>query len=79
MFSESPSVKKLYERLSQKIKVVSQNIDDKVQSAIADRVSAPSNNLNPPTYLDEMLILQTLKTIESKAKDQIEQSDNSWS
>ncbi|MBD1861872.1 MULTISPECIES: hypothetical protein [Trichocoleus] len=79
MFSESPSVKKLYERLSHKIKVVSQNIDDKVQSAIADRVSAPSDNLNAPTYLDEMLILQTLKTIESKAKDQIEQSDNSWS
>ncbi|MBD2123068.1 hypothetical protein [Trichocoleus sp. FACHB-262] len=79
MFSESPLVQKLYERLSHKIKVVSQNIDDKVQSAITDRASAPSDNLNPPTYLDEMLILQTLKTIESKAKNKIEQSDKSWS
>lgn len=82
MFSESPLVKKLYERLSHKVKAVSQDIENKVQNAIAESAnvasSSTSENLNPPTYLDEMLILQTLKNIENKAKDRLEQSDKSW-
>ena len=82
MFSESPLVKKLYERLSHKVKVVSQDIENKVQSAIAESSNvasgSASENLNPPTYLDEMLILQTLKNIENKAKDRLDQSDKSW-
>ncbi len=78
MFSESPLVKKLYEQLSHKIKVVSQDIDNKVQKAIGDPANSDSMNRNQPTYLDEMLILQTLKTIENKARDKMEQSDKSW-
>ena len=82
MFSESPLVKKLYERLSYKVKAVSQDIENKVQNAIAESANvasgSTSENLNPPTYLDEMLILQTLKNIENKAKDRLEQSDKSW-
>lgn len=82
MFSESPLVKKLYERLSHKVKAVSQDIENKVQNAIAESANvasgSTSENLNPPTYLDEMLILQTLKNIENKAKDRLEQSDKSW-
>lgn len=78
MFSESPLVKKLYERLSQRVKVVSQDIEDKVQSAISDSPSAASENSNLPSYLNEMLILQTLKTIEDKARDKMDQSDQSW-
>lgn len=78
MFSESPLVKKLYERLSRKVKVVSQDIETKVQNAIADSSSTAPGNLNPPTYFDEMLILQTLKNIENKAKDKMEQADKSW-
>ena len=78
MFSESPLIKKLYERLSHKVKVVSQDIENKVQNAIADSSSNAPGNLNPPTFLDEMLILQTLKNIENKAKDKMENSDKSW-
>ncbi|MBW4489544.1 MAG: hypothetical protein KME12_17315 [Trichocoleus desertorum ATA4-8-CV12] len=78
MFSESPSVKKLYERLSHKVKVVSQDIENKVQKAIGDPANSDSINKNQPTHLDEMLILQTLKTIEDKARNKMEKSDQSW-
>jgi hypothetical protein len=78
MFPQSPLVKKLYERLSLKIKVVSQDIENKVQNTLGDRSNTSSVNLNQPTYWDEMLILQTLKTIENKAKDKLDQSDQSW-
>lgn len=77
MFSESPSIKKLYERLSHKVKVVSQDIESKVQKAIGDSANSDSINKNQPTHLDEMLILQTLKTIENKARDKMEKSDQS--
>jgi hypothetical protein len=75
MFSESPLVKKLYDRLSHKVKVVSQEIEHKVQNTLGDRSNLSQRDLNQPTYLDEMLILQTLKTIENKAKERMEQSD----
>ena len=78
MFSESPSVRKLYERLSHKIKVVSQDIENKVQKAIGDSTNSDSINKNQPTRLDEILILQTLKTIENKARNKMEESDQSW-
>ena len=78
MFSESPSVKKLYERLSHKVKVVSQDIENKVQKAIGNSANSDSINKNQPTHLDEMLILQTLKTIENKARNKMEESDQSW-
>jgi hypothetical protein len=78
MFSESPVVRKLYERLSQRIKVVSQDIENKVQNTLSDRSHPSQIETNQPTYLDEMLILQTLKTIENKAKERIERSDSSW-
>lgn len=79
MFSESPLVKKLYDRLSHKVKVVSQEIEHKVQNTLGDRsnLSQMDSQMerNQPTYLDEMLILQTLKTIENKAKERMEPSD----
>ena len=78
MFSESPSVRKLYERLSHKVKVVSQDIENKVQKAIGDPENSDFVNKNQPTHLDEMLILQTLKTIENKARNKMEESDQSW-